>query len=533
MSKHLKNISVVATATVVSRVLGLVREIMIARIFGTSALSSAFVSANTLPNLFRRLLGEGALTAAFVPTMSHELEHKHRDDAFALISKVSSWLLLVTTVVVVVSMLAMANAGPLLRFTGGLGMEPETMERLMLAAHLAVVLFPYMVLVCLAAAFSAACQVLGRFTEPALSPVWLNLAIIASLGLGSWWAWGDTARMNLLCGGVLVGGFFQMIVPAGVLWEEGWRPRLDLRPDERVREIIRLMAPTIVGSAIYLINIAVSRLIGLSLNDQAVAVLNWATRIMELPIGVFSAAIATVVFPLIARHAARSDWAKLSEDYHKGLRLVLVLNVPAAVGLALLSVPIVRLLFQGGAFHASDTALMAPLLAVYALGLPLLSFTTVALRGFYALKDTATPVRAAALSFAVNLLLSLALMQWLSTIGLALASTLAVLAQAWYLQTRLSRKLAGLGFAPLLPNLGKIAAASALMGLVVLGGVKLLARLPLTGKAHDLAVVAGLIPVACAVYGALLWLMRIEGRDEITVLINQVRAKLGLGKPGS
>ena len=306
MSKNLKNISVVATATVASRVLGLGREILIAAVFGTSALSSAFVSAFTLPNLFRRLLGEGALTAAFVPTLSHELEHNQRAGAFALVSKVASWLFVVTAALVVAAMVLMANAAGLLRLTGNLGMEPDTVRRLLLGADLAVILFPYMVFVCLAAAFSAACQVLGRFTEPALSPVWLNLAIIGALGLGSWWAWGDPARMNLLCGGVLLGGFLQMAVPASVLWGEGWRPRLDLRPDDRVREIVRLMGPTVIGSAIYLINLSVSRFIGLSLNDQAAAVLNWATRVMELPIGVFAAAIATVVFPLIARHAARA-----------------------------------------------------------------------------------------------------------------------------------------------------------------------------------------------------------------------------------
>ncbi len=528
MSQNLKNISVVAMATVLSRVLGLVREICIAAVFGTSALSSAFVSAFTLPNLFRRLLGEGALTAAFVPTMSHELEHRQRAGAFSLVTKVSSWLLVVTTAVVVVAMVVMANAPALLRLTGGFGLQPDAVDRLLLGAQLSVILFPYMVFVCLAAAFSAACQVLGRFAEPALSPVWLNLTIIGALGLGGWWAWGDTARMNLLCGGVLVGGFLQMAVPGAVLWAEGWRPGFDLRPDERVREIVRLMAPTVIGSAIYLVNISVSRLIGLSLNDQAVSVLNWATRLMELPIGVFAAAISTVIFPLIALHAARSDWAKLGEDYHKGLRLVLVLNIPAAVGLALLSEPIIRLLFQRGEFHASDTVLMAPILAVYALGLPFLSFTTVALRGFYALKDTATPVRAAVLSFVVNLVLSVVLMRWFSTVGLAAASNLAVLVQAWYLQTRLSRKLASLGFAPLWSNLGKIVGASALMGVAVWGGARLAARLPLTGKAQDLVIVAGLIPAACAIYGALLWALRIEGREELRALWTRLRRKAGL-----
>lgn len=526
MSKSLKNISVVATATVLSRLLGLVREMVIAAVFGLqSGLGSAYVSAFTLPNLFRRLLGEGALTAAFVPALTHELEQKNRATAFALLSKVASWLVLLTVILVVLAMLFFQRASVWAGWAQRWGMAGATADRLELAAHLAVILFPYMVFVCLAAAFSAACQVLGRFTEPALSPVWLNLAILGALALGGWWSWDAPNRMNLLCGGVLAGGFLQMIVPAAVLWREGWRPVFDVRPDERVREIGRLMAPTIVGSAIYLINISVSRFIGLSLNDSAAQALNLATRVMELPIGVFTAAIATVVFPLIARHAARAEWGRLGEDYHKGLRLVLVFNVPAAIGLALLSEPIVRLLFQHGAFRSEDTALMTPVLAVYALGLPFLSFTTVALRGFYALKDTATPVRAAALSFAVNLVLSIVLMKWFSTVGLAVASNVAVLVQAWFLQTRLTGKLAGLGFAPLLPSLGKIAFASVLMGGAVWGGMHLLDRFPVGGRARDLLVVMGLIPAAGGVYGALLWVLKIEGREEIEALVVKLRAK--------
>jgi putative peptidoglycan lipid II flippase len=526
VSKSLKNISAVAVATVVSRVLGLVREIFIAAAFGTSALNSAFVSAFTLPNLFRRLLGEGALTAAFVPTLTHELEHHQRSIAFALVSKVTSWLLVVTVSVVIVAMLVSANLDALLRLVGGLGLDEPTVRRLLLAADLSVILFPYMIFVCLAAALSAACQVLGRFAEPAWSSVWLNVTIILSLLAGGWWAWGDIERMHLLCGAVLVGGFLQMALPAAVLWREGWRPVLDLRPDDRVREIMRLMGPTVIGSAIYLINMSVSRLLGLSLNDQANSVLNLATRVMELPVGIFTIAIATVVFPLIARHAAKADWESLGRDYHKGLRLVLLINVPAGIGLALLSEPVIRLLFQRGEFMSADTALMVPVLAVYALGLPFLSFTTVALRGFYALKDTATPVQAAGLSFVVNIILSLVLMRWFSTVGLALAGNLAVLAQAWYLQVKLARKQQGLGFAPLWGSLGKITSASALMGLLVWGGLRLATLLPLAPKMHDLVVILVLIPVAVAFYGTLLWLMKIEGRDELGLILNKVAARV-------
>lgn len=525
MSKNFKNISIVATATVASRVLGLIREMATAAVFGTSALNSAFVSAFTLPNLFRRLLGEGALTAAFVPTLTHELEHARREGAFQLVSKVASWLAVVTTVIVALAVVLFLNAGALTTFAGRWGLGEETARRLLLGADLAAILFPYMIFVCLAAAFSAACQVLGRFAEPALSPIWLNVVILAALGLGAWWAWGAQERMLLLCAAVLVGGFLQMAVPAFVLWREGWRPTFDLRPDARVQEIMRLMGPTVIGSAIYLINMAVSRFIGLSLNDSAAAVLNLATRVMELPIGVFTIAVATVIFPLIARHAAREDWASLSSSYHKGLRLVLVISIPAAAGLMLLSEPITRLLFERGAFQARDTQLMTPVLAMFALGLPFVSFTSLALRGFYALRDTRTPMRAAGLSFVLNVVLSLMLMRVLSTTGLALASTLAVIVQSAYLQAKLAQKHAGFALTGLLPNLGKIVLATAVMGLAVWGGMRLAAALPFTGKFADLFLVVAVIPAAAALYGFLLWVLRIEGRQELEQVIDRVRAK--------
>lgn len=522
MSKSLQNISAVASATVVSRVLGLVREMAQAAVFGTGALNSAFTAAFTLPNLFRRLLGEGALTAAFVPTMSEALAQQRRDGAFILISKVASWLLVVTLLIVGGAMLLLTQAGALARLAG-VTPGSEALPRLLLGAELALMLFPYMVFVCLAAAFSAACQVLGRFREPAWSPVWLNCCILAALGLGAWLAWGDTARMNLLCVGVLAGGFLQMVVPAAVLWREGWRPGFDLQVDDRMRQIVRLMGPTVISSAIYLINMAVSRLVGLSLNDNAAAVLNLATRVIELPIGVFTIAVATVVFPLIAGHAARQDWAQLAADYHRGLRLVLIINVPAAAGLVLLSEPVTRLLFERGQFAATDTALMTPVLAVCALGLPFISHVSLTLRAFYALKDTSTPVRAAALSFVVNLGLSLLLMRWWGTVGLAAAGTLAVVAQSLYLQVKLTGKQSELGLFPLLADLGKIMVATLVMAALTWAGARGLAAAGLPGKTGDWIVVLGLIPLSAAAYGAALWTLRVTGREEVLQLLRRKR----------
>ncbi|MFT3829773.1 MAG: murein biosynthesis integral membrane protein MurJ [Opitutaceae bacterium] len=529
MSKQLARIGLVAGMTMVSRVLGLIRDILTAAVFGTTALASAFFTAFTLPNLFRRLLGEGALTAAFVPTLNEELARRQRAGAFELVSQVASWLLVVTVGVVAVSMAALGG-GWWEGAASALGAEPGTIARWRLGAELAVWLFPYMVFVCLAAAFSAALQTLERFLEPALSPIWLNLAMIAALVGGAWGGWatdGDT-RIRLLCAGVLVGGFFQMAVPAAALMREGWRPRLDLRRSAQVRAIVGLMAPTVVGSAVYLINLSLVRFVGLSLNDAAVTLLNMATRLMELPIGVFAVAVSTVVFPLISRHAAQGDWPAFGASYRRGMRLILVVNVPAAAGLVLLAEPIIRLLFQRGAFHAQDTGAMVPVLAVFAAGLPFFSFVNLVLRAFYARKDTRTPVRAAVLSFIVNIGLGFALMGPLSTVGLALASNLAVVAQAWYLQARLARSDDGLAFHHLWRDLLKILAGVVAMAAVVEAGL-LVARwwMPAT-RVRDIVILATAIPLGVAAYGAALWLLRIEGREELPALGARLLSRFGL-----
>jgi putative peptidoglycan lipid II flippase len=529
MSKNLERIGLVAGTTMVSRVLGLIRDMLTAAVFGTTALASAFYTAFTLPNLFRRLLGEGALTAAFVPTLNEELARRQRAGAFELVSQVASWLLVVTAAVVAVSMLVLGS-GWWEGAATALGVSAETIARWRLGAELAVWLFPYMVFVCLAAAFSAALQTLERFLEPALSPIWLNLAMITALVGGAWggWATSGDIRIRLLCAGVLVGGFFQMAVPAAALMREGWRPRLDLRRSAQVRAIVGLMAPTVVGSAVYLINLSLVRFVGLSLNDAAVSLLNLATRLMELPIGVFAVAVSTVVFPLISRHAAQGDWEAFAASYRRGMRLILVVNIPAAAGLVLLAEPIIRLLFQRGAFHASDTGAMAPVLAVFAAGLPFFSFVNLVLRAFYARKDTRTPVRAALLSFVVNIGLGLALMGPLSTVGLALASNLAVVVQAWFLQVKLARTDRALAFHHLWRDLLKIAGGAVAMALAVLAGQMIVERLVPATRLRDIVGLATAIPLGVAVYGAVLWLLKMEGRDELPALGGRVLARFGL-----
>lgn len=527
VSRHFKNISLVASATMASRVLGLGRDMLVTAVFGIEAIASAFYTAFTLPNLFRRLLGEGALTAALVPTLNEEIQRGGRQAAFALVNQVASWLLLATGGVVALGMAGLWLLGNLGAAPFPAGVASATWTRWLAAADLGVVLFPYLVFVCLAAAFSAALQTLNRFLEPALSPIWLNLAMIGLLTGGAFGGWSVDQRgaMLWLCSGALLGGFLQMAVPAAALVREGWRPQADFGRGEPLRQIARLMLPTVFGSAIYLINMAVSRFIGLSLNDSAVAALNLATRLMELPIGIFTVAVSTVVFPLISRHAAAGDRDQLAAAYHKGVRLILAVNIPAAAGLVLLAEPIVRVLFQRGAFDGGDTLALGPVLRTYALGLPFLAWTNIVLRAFYAQKDTTTPVRAAVISLLVNIAGSLILMRPLGTVGLAVAGNLATVAQLGYLLFRLRHRDGLLGVAPVVPDLIKIVAATLLMSVVVALVWRAGALFAARGKVAETVLLLVAIGAGAAVCGGLLWIMRIQGRDDLAAMLRRRGAR--------
>jgi putative peptidoglycan lipid II flippase len=516
VSKSLKSIGVISFLTFVSRVLGVFRESFQLAIFGAGELLSAFNTANIAPNLFRRLLAEGSMTAAFIPTLQEELHANGKAGAFGLLSKVASWLLVITGAMAFLAYLAFSHLHAVL---------PGHDDKWYLAADLTALLFPYLALISLAAAFSATLNVFQRFFEPALSPIWLNLAILATLIRSSLLVGTDPlAAIHWLCAGWLLGGFLQMAVPAGVLVREGWRPRFDLGLSPRVREIAVLMTPGIFGTAIYQINFSVSRLLAFSLDDSAASYLFAVNRLMEFPIGVFAIAVSTVIYPLIARHAVKKDHAAMALDFLKGIRLILIINIPAAAGLALLSGPIIRLVFRHGRVTDFDAHRMGLLLVVMAVALPFFSVVNLMIRAFYAVKDTKTPVRVALVDFCVNIVISLVLIRFLGLIGIVIASTTAIIVQAVLLERALARRFPQMRLRPLLPSVLKVFAAAAVMVAVVWLGRQGLGLLGLRPRVSDILDVAALIPVGVGAYGIVLWLLRIEGRDDL----QKVLAKLPL-----
>jgi putative peptidoglycan lipid II flippase len=515
MSRSLERIGLVSASTILSRVLGLMRDMLTTAVFGAGILNSAFITAFTLPNLFRRLLGEGALTAAFIPIFAEELEERGTVGAFELLSKVVTRLLLVTGLLTLLAVLAAIAVG----HVSGLS------ERWYVVAELSAILFPYLVFICLAAAFAAALNALNRFVIPALTAVWLNLSIIICLGgVGLVVTDDPYERVYWLCGGVLVGGFLQCVIPAFCLWREGWRPKWCLSGSTRVDEIVRLMAPGVIGASIFQINILTSRALAYSLNDSAATLLYLANRQIEVPLGIFTIAIATVIFPELSRYAARGDLDAMRVAFRRGMILTMVLAIPAGIGLIMLREPIIRLLFERGAFLTSDTQAMMPIMIVFGLGLPFYSYVTLLTRAFHAFKDTATPVRMAAVGFLLNLSLSLVLMRIYGTLGLALASNTAIVVQTILLQVVMSRVRSGFEFGSIAAVVLRQAMAALAMGLVLWIGWEGLERVLEPFPASLVAVVA-LIPAGAVVYFGFLWLIGTDEREVVATVWNRISGR--------
>ena len=513
MPNRLANISIVAAATFASRILGLVRDVIIFASLGATALNSAFLIAFTIPNLFRRLLGEGALTSALVPIYSEELEKRSREKAYQFLNKVVTRLaLLLLFLVLLGSLLALQ----VIRY-------PGLAERWYLSAELSVLLLPYLLFVCLAAILGAVLNVLRRFTVAALSQVWINLSMILAIGFfGYFLAGSPRERVLYLCAGVLFGGLVQILIPTIALRQEGWRLRFDLKGSDRLREMIRLFLPGVLGAAILQVNFLISRLIALWLSDEAVAILYLATRLIELPLGMFVIAVTTVSFPDLARDAAKGEVERFSAIFRQSARLVLAITLPAALGLFLLRDPILQLLFQWGAFDRGDVLATTPVLAAYCGGLPFFAFAALSTRGFHALKDMHTPVRLTFINFILNVSLSLLLVRSLGMVGLALANVLAMVVHAVAMHALLSRKVSMLGSSFSFFAVVKIGGATLGMGIFAAIGWMGVSSQIASLKLASFVAVAFVVPVSALVYFLLLRVMHLEETREIELMVRRL-----------
>ena len=522
-----KSAGVVGAATLTSRLLGLVRDQVLAAMFGAGNAMDAFNVATRIPNLLRDLFAEGAMSAAFVPAFMRRLTHDGRLEAWRLGNQLLNALVVVTGALVLAGIVF---AEPLVRLlAGSYATIPGKLE---LTVLLTRILLPFLSLVAVAAALMGMLNSLNRFFTPALSPAMYNVGIIMSgallvplmPGLG-------LDRIVAIAIGALLGGIGQVAFQAPALYREGFRYRATLDPsDPGLRHILRLMGPGTLAGAAVQINLLVNMVLATGQGTGAVSWLGYAFRVMYLPIGLFGVSIAAATLPVVSRHAAREELDGIRDAVSRALRLMLVVNVPATVGLVALGAPIVELIFERGSFTPEDTAATAAALLFYAPGLAGYSAVRIAVPCFYALGSSITPTTISMAAVTLNVVLNLVLVEFMGYRGLALGASIAALANAVTLLAVLRRRLHGLDLPRVLLAFAKIAVASTAMGaaawmthealLEAWRGAELVTRL---GR------VSTSIAAGVAVLAATALPLRIRELEQIG---RQMLARLGRARPG-
>ncbi len=506
-----KNIAKVSGATIASRILGLVRDSATMAYLTFSAVSAAYTLAFTLPNLFRRLLGEGALSSAMVPIFSQSIKREGMDAAFAFLNKVLTRAGLLLAAICAIGILCSWLSAQCLS---------GAPERFYLGATFTTILIPYTFLICMAAVFSSALNVLDSFGVPSITPALHNLSIILALFAGIFFFGKDNsvALASSMCVGWLIGGVLQMGLPAYWLYRKGWRFSPDFGKSESLGELYSLFFPALMGAAVIQLNIFVSKILALFLSDAALPAIYLSERILEFPLGVFTIAIATVYFPRLSSISASGELKSYADEYKRGLTATLCISIPAMFGILSVSRDILVLLFEWGLFNSGDVDLCAPILSACILGLPFFSIATFATRGFHSRKDTRTPVKVSIYSFALNFVLALLFMNLWGAVGLVLANIAAAMLQAYMLQSGLRRAFGPLGIGG---NLAKILGASLIMAAIVIAGRCVMAQF-FDGKILSTLVCAILIPAGASAYFILLRLMKFDQLPQIKKLLKRI-----------
>jgi putative peptidoglycan lipid II flippase len=422
--------------TLLSRILGFFRDIVIANYFGTRAAADAFFMAFRIPNLLRRLTAEGALSAAFVPLFTKTLI-KDRAEAFRLANNVLSHLTLFITLIMI---LGIVFAEPLLRLIAiGFTDDPQKFQ---LTVSLTRLVFPYLLFVSLAAILMGILNSLHHFAAPAASPILLNISfILCTIFLRDYF----DLPVYALAAGVLIGGVCQLALQIPFAIKKGFTFSFVFDPRSKLlKKVLLLMLPATVGTAVAEINMFVDTMLASLLKEGSVSFLYYANRLVQFPLGVFAIAISTALLPTLSYHAGKNDMPELIGTLSRSLRGAMFLIIPSTAGLIILREPIIELLFERGAFDHAATLNTAYALAFYSMGLLAFSGVKLFVSAFYALGDTKTPVKVAVTAMLINIVLNLLLMGPLQHGGLALATSIASWINLLCLWFLLGKRLGGL-----------------------------------------------------------------------------------------
>ena len=424
----------VSAATLLSRVFGLIRDVIQARYMGTGTGMDAFTIAYTIPNLLRRLTGEGAMTAAFVPVFTQQKNEKTREKLWEFAHYFFFDLTLIMALITVLGVLFAPVLVKLISF----GFK-DVAGKWDLTISLTRFMFPYIFLISLAALAMAILNSFHKFFVPAFTPVLFNLSIITLAGI---FAGRSEEPSYVFAAGVVVGGVFQLAFQIPFLWRQGmrFRPMFSFT-HPAVRKVGKLMVPGIFGAGLYQINYAISRMIASLLEEGSVSSLYYAARVQELTLGLFAIALSIALLPTFSDQAAKKDISGMKKTLVYSFKLIFFVTLPATVGLLLLSHPIIQVLFQRGEFDERSTAMSTSCLFFFALGIPFISIVRILAPAFYSLKDIKTPVIVAAFIMGIYILLSLLLMGPLRVGGIALALSISSVFNCILLLYLLERKI--------------------------------------------------------------------------------------------
>ena len=462
MSKLIQSSGAAAAATLASRVLGFLRETAYAGFFGDTAVASAFVAAFTIPNLFRRLLGEGALTAVFVPVFARR-EKEEGPEAAMRGGTAVAWAVAGLCTAGILLLMLMATV--LVEWVP-MPWQRETMLRLMR------VMLPYAAFVCVAAVFMAMLNVRGHYFVPALGSATMSLVMIGSVyGLAPWFGKTLEEQVTGLAAGVILAGIVQAAFQLPALRREGFRWAW-VKPwtDPTVRESFQRLVPATLGVAAYQFNVVATQAIGSMQADHVLASYNYAVRLLELPQGVIGVSVATYLLTELSRHAADRKFPEFRRMVGEGMLHLCFLNGLASVLLVVLAEPIVRLLFEHGRFTALSTERASMALRFLAPGLLATSLTGIVSRAFYALDDTRTPMRVGLFCLGTNVVLALFLAFPFQQAGLAAANSLSAVLNAALLFYAFGRKMPKFQPRDLLPSAVRMALLAAMAGVLAWGG---------------------------------------------------------------
>ena len=507
-SRVIRSAFLVGAFTSLSRVLGFARDVLTATLFGTSAAMSNFVVAFTIPNMFRALLGEGALSSAFVPLFTTFKQQAGEAAAWSFARRVITLIGLLLTLIVVAGVgLTFA-----LEHTPGLiAHGPQVMPLLR-------IMLPYVLLICLTALSQGILNSYLRFALPAFTPCLLNLTWIAFMLLVCPLL-GATPEQRIygVAFGILAAGVVQLGAQIPAMLRLGWRPGLAWNPrDARVLRFLKLMAPVALGQSVSQVNTAINRFMALWAAPWAPSALWYAERMLYLPQGILATALSTVLLPVLSGHAAAGAHDRIRETLNHSLRTLLFIMVPAAVGLFVLARPIMAACFGQGLFTRESVAHTTLVLQVYAPGLLVFGLAKVFVPAFYALQDTRTPFRnglcSVGINFALNLLFTLTLAPELKAASLAFAAVVAEAFNGLTLGWQLSRRLGSFGGRAIWQSALRALAAAAAMGAVVWCAHAALTRAVTAAGLHGkLLQIGALVPTLALGVGAYLlaaWLLR-------------------------